>query len=105
MTTSILEAVKVLVAWSYNPVATKCRAGLAATIEFGNWVAKLAKLLNTMTLVVFALAVKLPIANSGRNTAGRPAGGAGAACGTILGLADREVRAMLSGPTRITPAL
>src|SRR5271154_5300792 len=56
-------------------------------------------------MVVASAPDRFPTANTGWNTAGRPAGGAGAACGTICGVAARELRAMLSDPIRITPAL
>src|ERR1700733_10212323 len=45
---------------------------------------------------------RLPTANTGWNTAGRPAGGAGPTRGTDLGGAARELKAMLSDPIRIT---
>src|ERR1700730_9948048 len=55
-------------------------------------------------VVVFA-AERLPMANKGKNTARRPAGGGGAFCGTIIGFVARDFRSRLSDPTRITPAL
>src|ERR1700722_11262238 len=99
---SILEAVKVLLPRLYSPVATKCRAGVAATIAVGSCVTNVAKVLYTAMVVVFA-AVRPPMANKGRNTGGRPAVAAGGACGTMSGVTVAgAVRSMLSEPMRIT---
>src|SRR5580704_13459529 len=56
-------------------------------------------------MVVVSAAVRLPMANRGRNTSGSPAvaGGAGVAVGTICGDAGRVLRSTLSEPIRITP--
>src|SRR6266851_4589657 len=55
--------------------------------------------------VVFAVDVRLPMANEGRNFAGTPVSPIGVA-GTICGLtAVADLRSMLSEPMRITPAL
>src|ERR1700686_1997457 len=101
----MLEAVKVLLPRLYTPAATKCRAGVAATMDRGSCVTNVEKVLYTVMAVVFAVAVRLPMANKGRNTAGRPGVAAGGACGTMSGLAASDLRSMVSAPMRITPAL
>src|SRR5579863_2359099 len=58
-----------------------------------------------MVMVVASVPDRFPMANTGWNTAGRPAGGGVSTGGTICGVAARELRAMLSDPIRITPAL
>src|ERR1700722_6012450 len=101
---SILEAVKVLLPRLYSPVATKCRAGVAATIEVGSFVTNVAKELYTAMVVVSA-DVRAPMANKGRNTGGKPAIAGGGACGTMSGVTVAgAVRSMLSEPMRITAA-
>ena len=81
-------------------------AGVAATMDLGTWVRNPEKVLNTVMAVVFAVDVRLPMANAGRNTGGRPGVAAGGGCGTMSGVAVSPVlRSMLSEPIRITPAL
>src|SRR5271154_5111399 len=96
-------AVKVLLPRLNEPVATKCRAGVAATIDIGTCVTKSEKVLNTVTVVV-STAVRPPMSNWGRKNAGRPGGG-GAARGASCGLAAGVFKSTLSDPMRITPAL
>jgi len=60
-------------------------AGVGVANAVFNCVTKLAKLLNDSTgLVVTEATAPGPTLNRGRNTAGSPAGGAGATCGTMV---------------------